>query len=107
MSMDIPPDMERAVSGIGGAMFTASLFLMRRQWAMAIVMAAGGSFIGYAFGAEFGKAWGWSAEAGSSFIGATGAITTLKLVEAIHAFDTIKAGREFWVGFLRKIGFRK
>ena len=105
--MDLPPDMERAVSGIGGAMFTASLFLMRRQWAMAIVMAVGGSGIGYAFGPDFGKAWNLSETAGTAFLGATGAITTLKLIEGIHSFDTAKAARELWTGFLRSIRFRK
>ena len=109
MSLDIPPDAGRAAAGIGGALFAAAVFVMRRQWAMAVVVTVGGSVMGYFFGPELSKAWGnrISDIAGTALMASAGCVLTFKVIEGIHSFDAKRAGRELWLGFLRKIGFRK
>lgn len=107
MSFDLPPNIDRAAAGVGGALFTAAVFLMKRQWAMAVVMAVAGSLLGYGFGEELGAAWKISDKAGAAIMASLGSVSTWKLIEGIHAFDVKRAGRELWLGFLRKIGIRK
>ena len=105
--MDLPPHIDRAAAGLGGALFTAAVFLMKRQWAMAGVMAVSGTLLGYGFGEELGTAWRISDKAGSAILASLGSVSTWKLIEGIHSFDVKRAGRELWLGFLRKVGIRK
>jgi len=107
VSLDLPPDIDRAVSSAAGAAVAAAVFLMKRQWAMAVVMGVSGVGLGYLLGGELGKMWDISDRLGGAIVGAVGTTTTWKLIEGIHAFDAKRAGRELWLAFLRKTGLRK
>jgi hypothetical protein len=85
----------------------AAVFLVRRQWAIAVVMGVSGVSLGYLFGDELGKMWGLSDNLSGAIVGAVGTTATWKLIEGIHSFDAKTAGRELWLGLLRKIGLRK
>lgn len=106
MSMDLPPDLERTGAGAIGAAITALSFFVRRQWALGIAVFVIGALLGYYFGAELGKAWAISDKAGSAIIASLGSISAWKILDGIHAFDSKRAGRELWLGILKKIGLK-
>lgn len=107
MNFDLPPDADRLASSAAGAAVAAAVFLIKRQWAMAVVMAVSGVGFGFLFGEELGKMWQISDKLGGAIVGACGTTATWKLIEFIHGFDTKRAGRELWLGVLRKLGLRK
>jgi hypothetical protein len=107
VNFDLPPDLDRAVSSAAGAAVAAAVFLMKRQWAMAIVMGVSGVGLGYLLGGEVGKMWGISDRLGGAIVGAVGTTATWKLIEGIHSFDAKRAGRELWLALLRKTGLKK